>query len=87
MPFMCDINTVENFLCREAALILNRDEQSIKPESPFLDLGLESMSFVELLICIEKEYNIKLINSGLDTSDLASISSLAQRVVKELDNI
>jgi len=81
---MGDNNEIEFFLCREIAAILNCDEREIRGNSSFLELGMHSMAFVELLIGIEKQYGIKLINSGLGAADMMNVSALAARVGSEL---
>lgn len=75
-----DSKTVEDKLIRQIAAILATDSQKIKPEVPLHTLGVDSLSFVELLVFIEKEFKIKLMDSGLQAQDFKTIRSLAQRI-------
>jgi acyl carrier protein len=75
-----DTNQVEEKLIHQIAAILSVDSKKIKPEVPLHSLGVDSLSFVELLVFIEKEFSIKLMESGLQTEDFKTISSLARRI-------
>lgn len=71
---------IENILIDEIATILAIDTKGIKPDVPLADLGLDSLSFVELLVAIEKKFGINLMESGLSKKDFESINSLVQRI-------
>jgi acyl carrier protein len=73
-------NEVENKLIRQIAVILAIDSQKIKPEVPLHTLGVDSLSFVELLVFIEKEFQIKLMDSNLQAEDFKTIRSLCARI-------
>ena len=75
-----DLNQVEEKLISQLAVILAADCKKIKPEAPLQALGVDSLSFVELLVFIEKEFKIKLMESGLQAEDFKTISSLARRI-------
>lgn len=77
-----DTKQVEEKLIHQIANILSVDSKKIKPEVPLHTLGVDSLSFVELLVFIEKEFSIKLMESGLQTEDFKTISSLARRISK-----
>ena len=74
---------VEEKLIRQIAVILSVDSKKIKPEVPLQNLGVDSLSFVELLVFIEKEFSIKLMESGLQAEDFETISSLARRISRQ----
>ena len=74
---------IEQKLIRQVANILSVDTEKIKPEAPLHTLGVDSLSFVELLVFIEKEFKIKLMESGLQTEDFKTISSLARRISRQ----
>ncbi len=78
-----DTKTVEKKLICQIAAILAVDSKKIKPEVPLQALGVDSLSFVELLVFIEKEFKIQLLSSGLQTEDFKTISSLAKRISKQ----
>lgn len=72
-----DAKDIEKILIEEAAAILSRDAAKIAPDELLNVLGIDSLGFVELLVFIEKRFNLKLIESGLDRKDFKSIRSLA----------
>ena len=78
-----DTKQVEEKLIRQIAAILPLDYKKIKPEVPLHTLGADSLSFVELLVFIEKEFGIKLMESGLQAEDFKTISSLAKRISRQ----
>jgi acyl carrier protein len=69
---------IENKLIQEIAVILSADPATIKPDVPLHTLGLDSMSFVEVLVFIEKTFGLQLIESGLTREDFATIQALAR---------
>ena len=71
------IKNIEDALISEVADILSVDISTIEAGAPLHTLGVDSLSFVELLVFIEKEFNLKLIESGLSREDFQSIQSLA----------
>lgn len=75
---------IEASLIREAALILGREPDVIDPVIPIQDLGIDSMSFVEILVFIEKTFQLKLIQSGLKKEDFHTLRALAGRIASEL---
>ena len=77
-----DTKQVEEKLICQIATILSADSKKIKPEAPLHSLGVDSLSFVELLVFIEKEFKIKLMESGLTGEDFKTIHSLARRINK-----
>jgi acyl carrier protein len=78
-----DTKQVEEKLIRQIAVILSVDSQKIKPEVPLHSLGVDSLSFVELLVFIEKEFSIKLMESGLTSEDFQTIRALAKRISRQ----
>ena len=78
------IKDIESKLINQIATILCCASSSIKPDAQLHTLGVDSLSFVEILVFIEKEFKIKLIESGLDKEDFKSVRSLAARINKTL---
>ena len=78
-----DAKQVEEKLICQLAAILSADRKKIKPEVPLHTLGVDSLSFVELLVFIEKEFSIKLMESGLQAEDFKTISSLASCISRQ----
>jgi len=75
---------VEEKLIRRIAAILSVDVVKIKPEAKLHTLGVDSLSFVELLVFIEQEFKIKLMESGFAREDFRTIRSLAQCIGKAI---
>ncbi len=75
---------IQEALVREAALILGREPETIDAEMPIQELGIDSMSFVEILVFIEKTFQLKLIQSGLKKEDFHTLHALAGRIAHEL---
>jgi len=78
------LKETEEKLINQIALILSLDSSKIKPDVQLHTLGVDSLSFVELLVFIEKEFKIKLMESGLAREDFKTIQSLAARIQKSL---
>jgi acyl carrier protein len=74
---------VEGKLVREIATIMAREPADIGPDVPLHTLGIDSMSFVEILVFIEKTFNLKLIETGLTRADFQTVGALAARISKE----
>jgi acyl carrier protein len=69
-------------LIAEIAAILTVDASEISPDALLHDLGIDSLSFVELLVVIEKTFNLKLMETGLTREDFQTINSLAACISK-----
>ncbi len=77
---------IETALIREVAVILGIGPETVDPTRPIQDMGVDSMSFVELLIFIEKTFQLKLIQSGLKKEDFHTLQALARRIAGELND-
>ena len=77
------VEQIERKLSEEVATILSLPAAAVKPDVPLHTLGMDSMSFIEILVFIEKTFNLKLIESGLTREDFQTISALARRISKE----
>ena len=78
-------NEIEDKLKREIALISGREPGDINPEQPLHVMGIDSMSFVEVLVFIENEFGLKLVETGLTRDDFDCVRSLANRIQQELN--
>ena len=76
------VNEIEEILIREVAAILSVGPSKIAPDSPLHELGVDSLSFVELLVVIEKTFNLKLMETSLTKEDFQTIRSLASCINK-----
>ena len=67
-------------LCAEIALITRRPIENIRPDAPLGENGIDSMSFLELLIFIKIEWSIDFLSEGLSPSFLKDVNALAERI-------
>ena len=78
------LQNIQDKLIKGIAAITAKDESSIAPDVSFHKLGIDSLGFVEILVFIEKTFNLQLIESGLDKKDFETIRSLAAFIHKKL---
>ena len=78
------VQDIEKKLTQGIASITSKDESSVVPDIPFHKLGIDSLGFVELLVFIEKTFNLQLIESGLNKKDFETIHCLASFIHKKL---
>jgi len=81
---MPELGEIEDFLLKEASLIMKVEKQALVPETTFKELGLDSMALLELLLSIERKYGVQMLHAGLDAKDMRSFRSLAGRIAREL---
>jgi acyl carrier protein len=80
------VKEIEETLICEVATILSMDPSMIKPDAPLPTLKIDSLSFVELLVAIERIFSLKLIETGLTREDFQSIHSLALCISKLIEH-
>ena len=76
------ISEIEQILVREISIILGGVQ--VGEEVPLHELGLDSMGFVELLVFIEKKFNLKLVDSGLGQDNFKTVRALAKSIYSEI---
>ena len=76
------LTEIEQILVREISIILGGEP--VGEDVPLHELGLDSMGFVELLVFIEKKFNLKLIESGLGRENFKTVRALANRIFEKL---
>jgi len=79
---MTTVQEIEQKLTQLVASITNRDLADIGPDTPFQELGIDSLGFVEILVFIEKTFKLQLIASDLTKKDFETIHTLASFVSK-----
>ncbi|MDH5478288.1 MAG: acyl carrier protein [Nitrospinota bacterium] len=58
--------------------------QPIGPDTSLEEIGLDSLSLVEMLVFIEKNFNLQLVESNISRDNLKSIRSLAAFIAGKL---
>jgi len=79
-----DIKEIEDILISEVATISASNADDVAVDASLHDLGIDSLGFVELLVAIEKRFELKLIESGLTREDFETIKSLAQCIIRKV---
>jgi acyl carrier protein len=79
MPAM-SLEEIEQLLVTEVAAILSIDPATVAVDAPLHSLGMNSMAFIELLVAIEKTFELKLMETDLTREDFQAIGSLASRI-------
>lgn len=78
-----DIKKIEGLLIKEVSVILEEDVSNINAQKSLAEMGIDSLSFVELLVAIEKNFGVKLMESGLTKEDFRTLGALAKRIAAE----
>ncbi len=79
-----DIKTIKTKLIDEVSIITGINVEEIHSDVELNSLGIDSMSFVEILVFIEKEFSIKLMETTLTKEDFKTIEKLATSVHNHL---
>jgi acyl carrier protein len=80
---MADAITIESIqaqLCAEIETLLSLKAGSITPDTDLPTLGINSLSFVSLLLAIEQKFGVNLMQTGLTIDDTKSPRRLAAAV-------
>ncbi len=75
-----ELDPIIQTLVRETEIIFTGHSVKITPDAPLAALGFDSMSFVELLVAVERHYGVKLMELGMSPEDLKSLETLARRI-------
>lgn len=67
-------------LCQEIALITRTAPENINPAASLRDNGIDSMSFLEILLFIKNEWGINYLDDGLPPDAQSSIAVLAEHI-------
>ena len=78
------VQEIENILIQGISSIKNLEATDIDPETSFHEMGIDSLGFLEILVLIEKSFNMQLINSDLTRQDFESIHRLAIFISRNL---
>ena len=76
------VKRLEKLLIAEIANILSIDPKGVSADTPFHELGMTSLAFVEFLVVIEETLKLKLMETELKKKDFQTVGSLALRISK-----
>jgi acyl carrier protein len=71
------VQEIEAKLIEGIATIIDRAPAEIAADRPFHDLGIDSLGFVEILVFVEKNFNLQLIAADLTRKDFENVRALA----------
>ena len=78
----------EELICSELLLFVQSSildsSVSITPYTRFSDIGLDSMSIIELVLFIERKFEVAISEKDLTPENLKSIQTLAECTFKYL---
>ena len=79
------VEEIVKSLRKEISVITSHDVSKIDPEGSLASNGINSMGFIELLLAVERLWNVKLVDAGLTMADVRTVNALAGRVRQEMD--
>lgn len=81
---MAEINEIKKDIVEEIASLLDKQTESIDTALELHELGIDSLTLVELFVFIENNYELKLMESGISQEDLKTIDALSAKIVEEI---
>jgi len=73
-------------LKEEIAVITGKKAEDIKEDQPLSFNGINSMGFVELLLSINRIWNVNLMEAGIGIGDVRTLAALAEKIKQEAAN-
>lgn len=70
------------FLSEQLVEKFDVDAEKISPESNLSDLGLDSLSIVELVFDVEDEYDVEISEEDANFASLGQAAELVEKLVK-----
>lgn len=78
------LQEIESKLVQGISSITNKDLSAVASDTSFQEIGIDSLGFVEILVFIEKTFNLQLIATDLTKKDFESIHRLALLISRTL---
>jgi acyl carrier protein len=72
-----DAKTISDKLCQFARTNFLADGVEFNEHSPLAEVGIDSFALVELLLCSERTFGIRVPESHLTRNNLVSVATLA----------
>ena len=79
-PSTPDRTAIETMVTHELAEILERSPEDIDPNTPFSDLGADSLALIELVEAIEERLAASVGPFHIDDEDLEGLTSVRDAV-------
>ncbi len=70
---------------KKLSMLLGKEYEEIDHSALLADLGVDSLTLVELFVFIEQEFGINLMESGFQQEDMKTVSSLSSRIARETE--
>lgn len=74
---------VLNYLITQVEMISG--QKNANADTSLTNNGINSMGFMELLLGLQMKYNVNLIDSGISAADVNSLRTLAQKVIRSME--
>ena len=79
------LEQIIEILREEIAIITNIEKNEIELDKSIATNGINSLGFVDLLLAVEKHFQIKLMDNAMSSEDVSSINALAAKIEKLLN--
>jgi acyl carrier protein len=79
------VKQIKEKLIEQIALTIGEEPDLINSSMLMHELGMDSLGLVELFVFIEKEFNIKLMESGISQEDIMKIDLLTESIYKVIN--
>ena len=73
---------IQAIILTEFGAVLRRELTAADAATPLRDLGVDSLSMVELFVLVEREFGLRLMDAGLGKEDLNSLSALTAAIFR-----
>ena len=77
-----DARTISDKLCQFARANFLADGVEFNEHSPLAEVGIDSFALVELLLCSERTFGIRVPESHLTRGNLVSVATLANCIAE-----
>jgi len=78
--------TIQQDLLAEIALLTRSTLENLNADDSFRENGLDSLSFIALLVFIRKKWGLNFLEKNLSSQDVSSPSALAKKIAQELES-
>jgi acyl carrier protein len=78
--------SINQSLCNFISENLVASGVGVLPETPFETLGLDSFSIIEIILYVERKYDLTLPDEALTKTNIYSVSTLADCIHKYLSD-